>query len=214
MESFLIAARFVHFTAAILLTGVFAFERFVADPTFRQCSTAPASAPGLCRRLGWLAWTSLALAVDSGAVWLVMVAAGMSGKPLGAALSQGTVLIVLTRTQFGEDWLLRFALAVLLAFCLLVRQQLSGAIGWTALFLAAAMLVSLAWAGHGAATPGSAGDLHLAADFLHLLAAGLWLGTLVPLALLLTEARRIGDANWAAVARRRPGAILPWPSQA
>ena len=52
MEGFLIAARFVHFTTAILLTGVFAFERFVADPTFRQCSTAPASAPGLCRRLG------------------------------------------------------------------------------------------------------------------------------------------------------------------
>ena len=36
MEGFLIAARFVHFTAAILLTGVFAFERFVADPAIRQ----------------------------------------------------------------------------------------------------------------------------------------------------------------------------------
>ena len=206
MEGFLIAARFVHFTTAILLTGVFAFERFVADPTFRQCSTAPASAPGLCRRLGWLAWTSLPLAVGSGAVWLVAVAAGMSGEPLGAALLQGAVPIVLTRTQFGEDWLLRLAMAVLLGFCLLGRGRrrwrVSGAIGWTALFFAAAMLASLAWAGHGAATPSPAGDLHLAADFLHLLAAGLWLGTLVPLALLLTEARRIGDANWAAVAWR------------
>jgi putative copper resistance protein D len=133
-----------------------------------------------------------------------MVAAGMSGKPLGAALSQGAVPIVLTRTQFGEDWLLRLAMAVLLGFCLLGRGRrrwrVSGATGWTALFLAAAMLASLAWAGHGAATPGFRGDLHLAGDVLHLLAAGLWLGTLPPFALLLAEARRIGDTNWAAVA--------------
>ena len=206
MEGFLIAARFVHFTTAILLTGVFAFERFVADPTFQLFNAEPAGETRLRRRLGWLAWTSLPLAVGSGAVWLVVVAAGMSGEPLGAALLQGAVPIVLTRTQFGEDWLLRLAMAVLLGFCLLGRGRrrwrVSGAIGWTALFLAAAMLASLAWAGHGAATPGPAGDLHLAADFLHLLAAGLWLGTLVPLALLLTEARRIGDANWAAVAWR------------
>src|SRR6516162_5211636 len=162
MEGFLIAARFLHFSAVMVLTGVFAFERFVADPTFRQSSTAPASARGLCRRLGWLAWTSLALAVGSGAVWLVMVAAGMSGKPLGAVLLKGVVPIVLTRTQFGEDWLLRLVMAVLLGLCLLGqgrrRWWVSGAIGWTAFLLASAMLVSLAWAGHGAATPGSAGD--------------------------------------------------------
>jgi putative copper resistance protein D len=205
MEGLLIAARFLHFTAAILLTGVFAFERFVADPTFQQSGAAPSNAGGLRRRLGWLAWASLVLAIGSGVAWLVAVAAGMSGKPLGAAVSESAVWIVLTRTQFGEDWLLRFALALLLGCCLLVqrreRGRVGGAIGWTAVLLAAAILASLAWAGHGAATPGSAGDLHLAADFLHLLTAGLWLGTLLPLALLLTEARRIGDADWTAIAR-------------
>ena len=162
MEGLLIAARFLHFAAVISLTGVFAFERLIAAPVFRQFDTEPASAAGLRRRLGWLAWADLGLAVGSGAAWLVAVAAGMSGKPLGAALSQGAVWIVLTRTQFGEDWLLRFALVVLLGFCLLARGRwhwrVSGTIGWTALFLAAAMLASLAWAGHGAATPGLPGD--------------------------------------------------------
>ena len=62
------------------------------------------------------------------------------------------------------------------------------------------MLASLAWAGHGAATPGAAGDLHLAADFFHLIAAGLWLGTLPPLILLLAEARRTRDAVWESIA--------------
>jgi putative copper export protein/mono/diheme cytochrome c family protein len=203
MGGFLIAARFLHFTAAILLTGVFTFERLIAGPAFRRFGAAPANGTRLRWRLGWLAWASLALAIGSDAAWLAAVAAGMSGKPLGAALSQGAVWIVLTRTQFGEDWLLRFALVVLLGFCLLARGRwhwrVSGTIGWTALFLAAAMLSSLAWAGHGAATPGPPGDLHLAADVLHLLAAGLWLGTLPPLILFLAEARRIGDTGWAAI---------------
>ena len=202
MEGLLIAARTLHFAAAITLTGVFAFERLVAGPAFRQSGAAPPSAAKLRRRLGWVAWASLALALVSGAGWLVAVAAGMSGKPLGVALSQGAVPVVLTRTRFGEDWLLRFALAVLLAFCLPgKRRRAGGALGWAALFLAAVMLASLAWAGHGAATPGPRGDLHLAADIFHLLGAGLWLGTLPPLILLLTEARRTGDADWAAVAR-------------
>jgi putative copper resistance protein D len=203
MEGFLIAARFLHFTASILLTGVFTFERLIAGPALRPSGEAPANAARLRRRLGWLAWASLALAIGSGAAWLVAVAAGMSGKPLGAAVSQGAMLIVLTRTQFGADWLLRFALALLLGCCLLMQRRergwAHGAICWTALLFAAAMLASLAWAGHGTATPGPSGDLHLAADVLHLLAAGLWLGTLPPLILFLAEARRIGNTDWAAV---------------
>ena len=200
MEGFLIAARFLHFTAAILLTGVFAFECLVAYPAVRRSGAAPGSLAGLRRRLGWLAWACLALAIGSGAVWLVAVAAGISGKPLGAALSQGAVAVVLSRTRFGEDWLLRFALAVLLGCCLLARRRAGGVIGWAALLLAAATLASLAWAGHGASTPGLAGDLHLTADLLHLLAAGLWLGTLPPLILFLAGVSRTGNPNWAAVA--------------
>ena len=202
MEGFLIAARTLHFAAAMTLTGVFAFERLVAGPAFRQSGAATAT--GLRRRLGWLAWASLVLAIGSGAAWLVAVAAGMSGKPLGIPLCQDVVPVVLTHTRFGEDWLLRVALAGLVGCCLLARQGLrraARAIGWAALLVAALMLASLAWAGHGAATPGPPGDLHLAADILHLLAAGLWLGTLPPLILLLSEARRTGDATWIAVAR-------------
>jgi putative copper resistance protein D len=200
MDGFLIVARTLHFAAAISLTGVFAFERLVAGPALRHSGAIAAT--GLRRRLGWLAWASLVLALVSGAAWLVAVAAGMSGKPLSVVLTQGAVPVVLTHTRFGEDWLLRFALAVLLGFCLLgQRWRTGGAIGWTALILAALMLASLAWAGHGAATPGLPGDLHLTADIFHLLGAGLWLGTLPPLILLIAEVRRTGDADWAAVAR-------------
>ena len=100
-------------------------------------------------------WASLALTIGSGAAWLVAVAAGMSGKPLGNALSQRAVPIVLTRTRLGEDWKRRLALVVVLGFCLLAQQNPrwrdSRAVRWASLLLAAAMLASLAWAGHGAA---------------------------------------------------------------
>jgi putative copper export protein/mono/diheme cytochrome c family protein len=205
MDGLLIAARTLHFAAVITLTGVFAFECLVAGPALRQSGAAPASAARLRRHLTWLEWVSLVLAIGSGAVWLIAVAANMSGKPVGIALRQDVVSVVLTRTRFGEDWLLRLALGGLLGSGLLARRGLrraDGTIGWAALLVASLLLASLAWAGHGAATPGSPGDLHLAADILHLLGAGFWLGTLPPLALLLTEARRTRDPRWGAVVRR------------
>jgi putative copper resistance protein D len=204
VEGFLIAARTIHFAAVISLTGIFAFECLVGGPAVRRSGLSPANAAGLRRRLQRLAWASLALALVSGAAWLIAVSSEMSGKPLGTALSQGAVMTVLTRTRFGEDWLLRLALAGLIGCCLLALQGLRrarGATNWAALLLAALILGSLAWAGHGAATPGAPGDLHLAADILHLFAAGLWLGTLPPLALLLADARQARDVNRAAVAR-------------
>src|SRR5579884_3969774 len=202
MQGFLIAARALHFAATISLAGIFGFECLVAGPAFRRARAEDSAE--LRRRLGLLAWASLPLALVSGAAWLVAVAAEMSGQPLGLVLSQGVALIVLTSTRFGTDWLLRLGLVVLIGLCLAVRRfrrRLAEAARWASFGFALLLLASLAWAGHGAATPGAPGDLHLAADILHLLGAGLWLGMLVPLALLLAEAQRIGDPRGRAVAR-------------
>ena len=204
MDWFLIGARTCHFAATISLTGVFAWECLVAGPASPSPALVAISA-ALHRRLGWLAWASLAVALVSGAAWLAAVATEMSGKPIGAVVSEGIWATVLTSTRFGMDWLLRGGLAMLVACCLLARQRQRGAgsaaVGWAGLALASLMLASLAWAGHGAATPGEPGDLHLAADVLHLLAAGVWLGTLAPLSLFLARARRIGNPDRAAIAR-------------
>ena len=66
---------------------------------------------------------------------------------------------------------------------------------------AAASVAALVWAGHGGAATGTRGVVEAAADAVHLLAAGAWLGGLVPLALLLAAARRAGDELWLAVAQ-------------
>jgi copper resistance protein D len=205
MEDLLIAARAVHFASAIAMAGVFAFLCLVAGPALRQAAIDPAAAPGLRRKFAWLGWASLVLAIVSGAAWLAADSSSMSGEPLTDVLSQGIWLTVLTETRFGQVWLLRAALAAMVGCCLAAqswqRNWASGAVAWLGLALAAPLLATLVWAGHGAATPGTPGDLHLAADILHLLAAAVWLGTLIPLALLLAEARWIGGAGWTAVAR-------------
>ena len=64
---------------------------------------------------------------------------------------------------------------------------------------AVGFLIGPAWIGHAGATPGGAGQFSLAADAVHLLAAGAWLGSLPPLAMLLAAAWREKEPRWAAV---------------
>jgi putative copper resistance protein D len=68
------------------------------------------------------------------------------------------------------------------------------------LLLSAGSLATLAWAGHARGTAGLAGSVHLSSDVVHLLAAGTWLGSLVPLALLFSQLRADPDPAWATVA--------------
>ncbi|MGC1694000.1 MAG: CopD family protein, partial [Pseudolabrys sp.] len=64
------------------------------------------------------------------------------------------------------------------------------------LAVAACLLGLIALIGHAGATPGTAGQIHLLSDMVHLLAAGAWVGTLPALAMLLTRARHEGGAAW------------------
>jgi putative copper resistance protein D len=82
------------------------------------------------------------------------------------------------------------AAAALMAFCgaLIVPAGRAKELGLA--LLGAVVLLSFAWTGHGAAQEGWAGQVHLAADLLHLLAAGAWVGALVGFALLLRRPSR------------------------
>src|SRR5262249_20090809 len=108
---------------------------------------------------------------------------------------------VATETRFGEVSLVRLAAAALLAAALPMIARGEGPGRWRtgALVLALIILTGPAWTGHAGATPGFAGEFPLAADALHLLAAGAWLGGLVPLAMLLTIAPQQKGPRWAVV---------------
>jgi putative copper resistance protein D len=111
----------------------------------------------------------------------------MGGQPWDEAVVSGTLLAVLNGTQFGLVAEIRLALAALVAIGLAYdyrrmprRLALGGAV---------CLISSIAWTGHAGSTPDELGNLHLAADVLHLCAAAAWTGGLVSLALLLRVVR-------------------------
>jgi copper resistance protein D len=186
----LVYVRAVHFAATLLVAGVAFFIVFIAEPAFRKAGSDP-RLPGTIRtRLTWLVWIGLALAVISGAGWLVLTAAAMSQQPLAGVFSGGVLWTVLSATTFGNDWLVRAALACLLAGLFapgLAKQRIaSPLIKSVLLVLAAAFAGTLAWAGHAAGGIGVEATVHPVADVLHLVAAAAWVGALVPLTLLLS----------------------------
>ncbi|HEV2546299.1 MAG TPA: copper homeostasis membrane protein CopD [Stellaceae bacterium] len=185
--------RALHYGAMVSLVGTLLFELCVASPTLRRLDDG--------RTLGFWRWcrrltlASAVLGILSGLVWLFFEASAMSGKSMALVVEQGIVPVVLSRTRFGHDWLIRGILAMPLIACLVARWRWAASskvLAGTALTLAAAELVAIAGAGHAAAGTGWAGTLQLLADGVHLLAAGAWIGGLLPFAWLFATVRRAG----------------------
>ena len=142
---------------------------------------------------------SLAITGASGAIWVLLEAAGMSGLPFSEAITGDVLSTVVNETQFGLVFEIRFVLAIILAACLAYdRLRLAR---WLALASALGLVAAIAWTGHAGSTVGEMAPLHLAADALHLIASAAWIGGLVPFALLLAAARRYPGETWAWLAR-------------
>jgi putative copper resistance protein D len=185
-------ARALHFAATITVAGLVFFIVCISEPAFRYAKDDARGAFAVRIRLAWIAWISLAVAMLSGVPWLVLTAESMSGQPLGNLASQGVLWTVLTQTEFGNDWLLRFVLAGVLGGLFVHFLSAKGVTSlWlkaVTMILAAALVGTLAWAGHAIGGQGIEGIVHPTADVLHLVAAAAWVGALIPLALLLTAA--------------------------
>jgi copper resistance protein D len=196
----LIVVRALNFACGALLLGIPAVLAVALLPPMRGREEIAARLPRLIDPLLRLLWAALALGLASGALWLLLQAAEMSGRPLGDAARADIVGPALWRTQFGHVMLVRLVLALAQAGSLAAlsaarslgaRIRLLGA----ASILGAAGFVAIAWAGHAAA---SAELVHLAADAAHLLGAGLWLGGLAALAVLLATAGPRPEPRWLA----------------
>ena len=180
----LIVIRSIHFAATALTTGTLVFRAGVADPALLS---AEAVATVMRTQIRRVAWVGLAITVVSGAIWLLLEAAAMSGLALREAITANVLSTVVNETQFGLVFEIRSVLAIILAACLAFdRLPLAR---WLALASALGLVAAIAWTGHAGSTPGEMGLLHLTVDTLHLIAAAAWTGSLVPFALLLAAAR-------------------------
>ena len=121
------------------------------------------------------------------ALGLLLLAAAMSDEPV-FQLDHET-LSALLGTAIGTAGKIRIAvLLVVLPLGLALKSRPH--VRWaTQASLGAVALGSLAWTGHGAADEGPGGLAHLTADIVHLLAAGVWIGALAGLLIVLWRAR-------------------------
>lgn len=127
-----------------------------------------------------LAITGIVLTLAS----LQLTSAAMAGAS-AAQVDPQLLGMVVGQTGFGQAALVRLVLLSALAAIALIAVKGEA----LATVLGGGALVTLAWAGHGSSTPGPGGAIHLAADLIHLLAAGTWLGALAMfLRLILREA--------------------------
>lgn len=199
--------RGAHYASVVSLFGCFSFLFLVARPAFRDAGTAAGERERFDRFLSALAEASIAAALVTGFLWLWVTTAGMAGTPLGAAFSPKLFATVLGQTDFGRLWTIRFAAALLLAVLIALRRITKKPSSWLVFaivggVLAGVFLGSMGFAGHGNDDTGSAHFKHLTADILHLLAAGGWLGALVPLVYVLRLARAGQTGNWLAIAQQ------------
>jgi len=193
-----LAARWVHLASCLSLVGGAALLLLAGR------SDRPTAQAWFGRVLIWSRAFAL-VAIVSGCVALAGQAAMLESRPI-AALDLEILRRVVLDTQGGRVWLVRQGLLVLLLAFLSLRADLRARADWLAARMEAALLAALAavlvgLGGHAAAVEPDT-TRAIVNDATHILAAGVWVGGLWPLALLL------GRAGTAHGADARPYAVL------
>jgi putative copper resistance protein D len=189
----LVVARLLHYAAVTTLAGVSFFPLY---------AYAVAEPKQLFRRRRAVLLSAAVGALLSGILWFVFSVANMSGT-LADVADREVLWMVLNEMSFGRVWMARMLLAVIVLS--VISTRFASTAGpqpdWIMASLAGALLASLAGIGHSQIEEGVAGVIHVTSDAAHLLAAGAWLGGLLPLGFVLmnygreTETARVTDLD-------------------
>ncbi|MBU0522997.1 MAG: copper homeostasis membrane protein CopD [Gammaproteobacteria bacterium] len=114
---------------------------------------------------------------------MVVMASAMSGETAFTELRPHLEMMVL-ETDMGLAWVVRIVALVVGGLAVMLNHRAPGVGLLVATIAGGIALASLAWNGHGAMDEGIRRVWHFTTDILHLLAAGVWLGALVALALM------------------------------
>jgi len=172
MASALVLCRFLHFIVVLMLFGAWVFRPLLANGE-------TALDQRLARTSHWLA----AVALGSGVCWLLLVTASMAGA-WDAAFDPSTLNLVLGNTFFGQVW--RWHLLINMALLVLLLTPLRASLA-PRLILSGLLVVTLAPVGHSAMLDGTAGQLLILNQLIHLFCVGAWLGGLMLLVMILRQ---------------------------
>lgn len=176
MTTLWILLRALHFAAVMLLTGSAYYSALLAPGRYR---------PLLALRLNPLVKGSAWLALLSALAMLACQNVLMSGD--SANLADVDIWLAVIGTHFGGVWLWEILFSLLAVAGLL----LTGRLRQQVLLLAGVLqLACMALIGHAAMRDGWPGLFQQLNHALHLIAAAFWTGGLVPLLLLMREARQ------------------------
>lgn len=175
MDALAVALRFGLYLDLMLLFGTGAFALYA----LRGAERASGAVLPLFPLLLSVSFAALPLS----ALGLLVLAANMAGTPL-FPVDNDTLGVVLWETAIGTAWMVRIAALAATALAVVTLHRAPLAVSLVAASGGALALATLAWSGHGA-MEGAGGWLHLAADIAHLLAAGLWIGALFCLGILV-----------------------------
>jgi putative copper export protein/mono/diheme cytochrome c family protein len=169
--------RGIHVAALLSLFGCLVFRGLVS-PADVAAGDAPRA---MAIRIGSV---SLWLALAFGGAWLVATSAAITGADNFPSVLRALPAVTL-HTDFGNVICAR--LLLLLGVLPLLRRQTR--LGKTAGLIASAVAVALQpWLGHIDALTGSTRTVLIPVEIAHLLAAGAWLGGLLPLMLCVLQA--------------------------
>jgi putative copper resistance protein D len=186
MSVLLLAALWSHLAACVLLVGAFSMLLLAGRPS---TPTARRWEENLMRVAAGLA----VLAIVSGIGWLLSRTALFENRP-HAALELRAISHAVLDTWPGLVWLARHGLLLVLGGFLALRVDATDRRDWIAVRAEPLLLASLALglvsgSSHAAAvSPGTRQAVGV--DVAHLLATGVWLGSLLPMAWLLRAASR------------------------
>ncbi|SCW83644.1 putative copper resistance protein D [Sphingobium faniae] len=176
MDGPLVAIRWSLYADLGLLFGLLLFALYALKGSERE-ELLP---------LRWLTTALAGLGIGLSGLSFVLAVAAMLGVDL-KDVDHASVMMILTETPVG--WALLARILALTILCAAVHASWAfRKAGITILALIAAIPVaSLAWSGHGAASEGLTGMVHLVGDILHLLAASAWIGALAAFILILSR---------------------------
>jgi putative copper resistance protein D len=171
-----VALRLALYLDLMLLFGLAAFGLY----SFRGKERVS----GVVLHFGWLLSGTAAVGMLLSIAAFMVMTSNMSGASDWDEL-RPHLEMMLFETEIGVSWVTRMiSLAVVSVVASQSKRRPTESL-WIATFAGSIALATLAWTGHGAMDEGAKRLWHFAADILHLLAAGGWIGALAAFGLML-----------------------------